>query len=211
MKLYYLKYAKLIILNTLIIVFLLSLTILLNSSGDFAPAPVITYSTQNPEEKHPSEAGYKWSGQKDDPKYIVIPKIKVDTFVQNVGIDQNQQIAVPNNINIAGWFVDSVRPGEAGLSIIDGHVNGVSGNDGLFKRLNELVPGDTAQVITGEGAVVSFIVRSNQEIKTEDSATVLYSQDPNIKSQLNLITCTGNFNSSIRQYDKRQITVLEQQ
>ena len=126
-------------------------------------------------------------------------------------IDQNQQIAVPNNINIAGWFVDSVRPGEAGLSIIDGHVNGVSVNDGVFKRLNELVPGDTAQVITGEGAVVSFIVRSNQEIKTEDSATVLYSQDPNIKSQLNLITCTGNFNSSIRQYDKRQITVLEQQ
>ena len=94
MKLYYLKYAKLIILNTLIIVFLLSLTILLNSSGDFAPAPVITYSTQNPEEKHPSEAGYKWSGQKDDPKYIVIPKIKVDTFVQNVGIDQNQQITI---------------------------------------------------------------------------------------------------------------------
>lgn len=92
-------------------------------TSDYVPAPVVTYSTETPEEKLPVDAGYSWKGQKNDPKRIVISKIGVDSLVQNVGVDQNQQIAVPNNIHIAGWFIDSVRPGESGLSIIDGHVS----------------------------------------------------------------------------------------
>ncbi len=178
-------------------------------TSDYVPAPVVTYSTETPEEKLPVDAGYSWKGQKNDPKRIVISKIGVDSLVQNVGVDQNQQIAVPNNIHIAGWFIDSVRPGESGLSIIDGHVNGVSSDEGVFKRLNELAEGDTVQIIMGDDSVVDFKVYSNQEIATADSASVLYSQVPEIENQLNLITCTGNFDRTVRQYDKRQITVLE--
>lgn len=177
----------------------------------FSPASVVTFSTDTPEEKLPAEVGYSWKGQKDDPKRIIIPTLNVDSFVQNVGIDQNQQIAVPNNIHIAGWFVDSVRPGSSGLSIIDGHVNGVSSDEGVFKRLNELTTGDTVQIVMGDDTVINFVVKSNQEIATSDSATILFSQDPTIQSQLNLITCTGNFDRTARQYDKRQITVLERQ
>lgn len=61
----------------------------------------------------------------------------------------------------------------------------------------------------GDDSVVDFKVYSNQEIATADSASVLYSQVPEIENQLNLITCTGNFDRAVRQYDKRQITVLE--
>lgn len=195
----------------LLAILLLIMLLLSVRASDFEPAPVVTFSTESPEEKQPSDAGYTWKGQKDDPKRIVISKIGVDSIVQNVGVDQNQQIAVPNNIHIAGWFVDSVRPGSSGLSIIDGHVNGVSSDEGVFKRLNELATGDTVQIIMGDDSVVSFIVQTNQEVATADSATILYSQDPTIENQLNLITCTGNFDRSARQYDKRQITVLERQ
>lgn len=190
-------------------ILLFTMLILDVKATDFVPAPVVTYSTETPEEKLPADAGYSWKGQENDPKRIVISKIGVDSLVQNVGIDQNQQIAVPNNIHIAGWFVDSVRPGESGLSIIDGHVNGVSSDEGVFKRLNELSEGDTVQIIMGDDSVVDFNVYSNQEIATADSASVLYSQVPEIENQLNLITCTGNFDRAVRQYDKRQITVLE--
>lgn len=204
--------AKLTHINRLILVLavlLVTMLFLEVKTSDYVPAPVVTYSTETPEEKLPVDAGYSWKGQENDPKRIVISKIGVDSLVQNVGIDQNQQIAVPNNIHIAGWFIDSVRPGESGLSIIDGHVNGVSSDEGVFKRLNELAEGDTVQIIMGDDSVVDFKVYSNQEIATADSASVLYSQVPEIENQLNLITCTGNFDRTVRQYDKRQITVLE--
>ncbi len=171
--------------------------------------PVITNSTETPEEKTPEETGYIWRGTKSDPKRVVIPKIGVDAFIQNVGVDQHNQIAVPNNIHVAGWFVDSVIPGNDGLSIIDGHVNGVSSDKGVFKRIDELSVGDSVQIAMGDNLIINFKVVSNQAVETAESASVLYSQNPTIKSQLNLITCAGNFNRTNRQYDKRQITILE--
>ncbi len=206
--------AKLTHTNRLVLVFIAILLVMLFlevKTSEFVPAPVVTYSTDTPEEKLPIDTGYAWKGQKDDPKRIIIPKISVNALLQNVGVDQNQQIAVPNNIHIAGWFVDSVRPGSKGLSIIDGHVNGVSSDEGVFKRLEELSTGDTVQIIMGDDSVVDFKVYSNQELSTADSASVLYSQVPEIESQLNLITCTGNFDRTARQYDKRQITILKRQ
>ncbi len=208
---YFAKLKNFTRLSLALIFLLLTMLFLSLKTDDFAPAPIVTYSTQTPEEKQPEEANYKWIGQEYDPKRIVIPKINVNALIQNVGIDQNQQIAVPNNIHIAGWFADSVRPGSNGLSIIDGHVNGVSSDEGVFKRLKELSAGDTVQIIMGDNLVVDFKVYSNQELSTADSATVLYSQVPEIESQLNLITCTGNFDRTAHQYDKRQITVLKRQ
>ena len=66
---------------------------------------------------------------------LLLQVISIDAYLQNVGVDQNNQIAVPNNIHIAGWFVDSVRPGENGLSVIDGHVDGRVANEGVLRTL----------------------------------------------------------------------------
>ena len=172
-------------------------------------AQVITFSTDNPEEKTPKDIGFDWRGGDNDPKSIIIEKLGIEAFVQNVGVDQNNEIAVPNNIHIAGWFVDSVRPGEKGLSIIDGHVNGTTRDEGVFKRLPELVLGDSVKVIFGNGLKISFIVKENINVAITDSAAVLFSQNPAIGRQLNLITCTGSYNREQRKYDRRQITILE--
>src|SRR5690606_1027811 len=100
---------------------------------------VITYSVDTPSETKPGPEG-GWRGAAHEPKKIVIPSIGVDGFIQKVGVDQNAEIAVPNNIHKAGWFVDSVLPGERGLSIIDGHLSGRQ-NDGIFKSLAKLEEG----------------------------------------------------------------------
>lgn len=171
--------------------------------------PVITYSTDTPEEVLPPLAAYGWKGSANDPKKIVIPAITVDALLQNVGVDQNQQIAVPNNIHIAGWFVDSVRPGEKGLSIIDGHVNGRATDAGVFKDLPNLKIGDELTIVYGDDSKQSFKVYSFQSYKTDDAASVLFSQIPSIERQLNLITCTGNYDREARSYSERQIVVLQ--
>ncbi len=172
-------------------------------------APIITYSTDTPEEVLPPLAAYGWKGKSNDPKRINIPTINVNAFIQNVGVDQNQQIAVPNNIHIAGWFVDSVRPGEKGLSIIDGHVNGRTTDDGVFKELPQLKIGDEVTIVYGDDSSRTFRVHSSEAYSTQNSASILFSQVPKIERQLNLITCTGSYNAEARSYDTRHIVILE--
>lgn len=171
------------------------------------PNTTVTYSTDTPDEDKPGD-DFKWWGGRNDPKYIRIPSIKAEGYIQNVGVDQKKQIAVPNNIHMAGWFVDSARPGNKGLSIIDGHVTGRV-NDGIFKNLGNLKQGDSYSVEMGDGSIKNYKVIKIVSVATKDSASVLFSQSSKVKSQLNLITCGGNFNQKTQQYDKRIIVASE--
>lgn len=167
----------------------------------------VTYSTDNPSEEKPKD-DYKWAGKADDPKYIRLSTIQTEGYIQNVGVDQHTQVAVPNNIHVAGWFTDSVRPGEKGLSIIDGHLNGLQ-KDGIFVHLQNLKKDDIFTVEFGNGTKKQFKVTDTVTVDTKEAANLLFSQNPNSVSQLNLITCGGNFDRSSRLYDKRVIVYSE--
>lgn len=175
--------------------------------ADTTRAPVVTHSTDTPSEEKP-DSGYKWQGDTRDPKKITISSIGVDAYLQNVGVDQKSEIAVPNNIHLGGWFVDSVRPGSKGLSIIDGHLNGNS-QDGIFVDLEKVRQGDTYTVEFGDGSKKQFRVKAVQTVDLKDAASVLFSQDPSITNQLTLVTCGGVFDRQARLYGKRVIVISE--
>ena len=164
---------------------------------------VITASTNRPGETPPAK-NYTWIGNAEDPKRIIIPAIGVNGFIQQVGVDQHTQVAVPNNIHMAGWFINSSRPGQPGLSIIDGHVDGRT-ESGIFKNLRQLKTNDEITVERGDGQTRSYRVMSVQTVATADAAGVLFSQDPTLASQLNLITCGGTFSRADQAYDKRVV------
>lgn len=170
-------------------------------------AVVITYSTDTPDEKKP-DSTYEWRGGAYDPKKITIPSIGVDGYMQNVGVDQRREVAVPNNIHLGGWFVDSVLPGEKGLSIIDGHLNGPQ-EDGIFINLEKVQSGDMYSIEFGDGSKKDFRVKEVKIVSLSDAASVLFSQDPAIKSQLTLITCGGTYDRTAKMYDKRVIVYSE--
>lgn len=179
----------------------------LNNGDTESGSDEIVTSTDRPDETKPGP-NYKWRGRDTDPKKIYIDKIGVDAYVQKVGVDKNQQIAVPNNIHIAGWFIDTSKIGEKGLSIIDGHVDGLT-TGGVFKDLNKLKAGDSIKIEKGDGSVVSYEIMQNITVPTSESAGVLYSQDPKVESQLNLITCIGNYDREAQTYDKRVIVTAK--
>lgn len=169
--------------------------------------PAITYSTDTPDED-PIRKDYAWRGNAGDPKYIDLPTIRTGGFVQKMGVDQRTQIAVPTNINLAGWFADTARPGQPGLSIIDGHVNGRKA-DGIFKNLKNLKGGDEFTVTLGNGKGLRYRVFGKTSVATKDAPGVLFSQDPTKKSQLNLITCGGAFDTKANSYEQRVIITAE--
>jgi len=166
----------------------------------------VVVSADQPSEKKPQDEGYVWNGGADDPKKIRISSIDLDGYVQKVGIDKNNRVAAPNNIYLAGWFVDSKKPGEDGLSIIDGHYDGIqSGSKGIFYRLTELKKTDTFEVELGSSQIKKYEIISVDTLDTDKTAAVLFSQDPMVKSQLNLITCSGDYDTSAKSYNKRTV------
>ena len=171
------------------------------------PTKTVVLSTDKPSEAPVSSNDFV-KVPADQPQEIIIPSINVDNYIQKVGIDQNNQMAVPNNIHLAGWYVNSVKPGEPGLSIIDGHVLGRY-NNAIFKDLINLKPGNTFSIIYGDNSEKLFAVKEVKLLSVDDATIYLNTKDPNIKSQLNLITCDGNFDRNSQTYDKRVVVKSE--
>jgi LPXTG-site transpeptidase (sortase) family protein len=163
---------------------------------------------KNKDESDPIASGYKWSGGPEDPKKIIIPKISVDNFIQQVGMNNKKEVAAPTNIYLAGWYNKSVRPGQKGLSIIDGHLDGYT-KPGIFNKLGSLSTGDEYEVELGSGDKKKFRVLKVETVDTDKAVGVLFSQNLRVKSQLNLITCTGDYDKKQQAYNKRIVVSSE--
>ncbi len=170
-------------------------------------AKTVVLPTNTPSEAPVSASDFA-NTSADQPRQIVIPTINVSGYIQKVGIDKNNQIAVPNNIHLAGWYINSSKPGSPGLSIIDGHVLGRY-NDAIFKDLSKLKLGDTFSVIYGDNSKKMFTVKDILSMSVNDATTYLNNKDPNIKNQLDLITCGGIFDKKSQTYDKRVVVKSE--
>lgn len=169
---------------------------------------VIKYSTDTPSTQRPGK-DFVWKGKPDEPKKILIPDINVDAYIQKVGVDQRDEVAVPNNLYMAGWFVNTAKPGETGLSLIVGHVSGRN-TTAIFENLHKLKKGDQFTVELGDGTKVHYEVFDKQNAKVKDSVSIMFSQDPTVKHQLNLVTCSGNRDPKTRSRENR-LTVKAKQ
>lgn len=165
------------------------------------PDGVLRFSVDVPSEQAIPDTYSVPDGQ---PLSIEISSVSIKGFIQKVGIDQHQAVTAPNNVHLAGWFIDSVKPGESGLSIIDGHVSGRSA-DGIFKKLPEVKNDDEIVITMGGGGVFVYKVFATKTVPNDQAAKVLFEQNPSVTHQLNLITCTGRYDANTRTYADRAI------
>jgi sortase (surface protein transpeptidase) len=166
---------------------------------------VITQSEAAPDET-PINTNSQYPVPAHHPRKIALPSIGSSGFVQRVGIDQTGAVAVPSNINLAGWFVGEAIPGQPGLSIIDGHVQGKYA-PGIFKQLGKLEIGAIFTIEFGDQSIKRFEVVSAKLYDVSDAAKHLFEKQVHIASQLNLITCSGSYNSAEQRYDQRLLVV----
>lgn len=183
------------------------ITLLKPKPTSSAPTHVVTVSTQHPSEADINQSTYQSTATGDQPKYIRLPSIGAGGYIQAVGMDQNNQVAVPTNIHLAGWFVKTVTPGDLGLSIIDGHLDGYR-RPGIFDDLGGLKPGDKFEVDLANGATRVFSVVTVQKVPLAQAATALFNQSAGISHELNLITCGGSFTAAVG-YDMRVIVIAK--
>jgi LPXTG-site transpeptidase (sortase) family protein len=167
---------------------------------------VVVVDDEEPDEAKPDVAQY--SVPADQPRRILIPSINTEGIIQKVGLTSENAVAVPSNIHFAGWYTGSVKPGEPGLSIIDGHVSGRFA-DGIFKDLSKLKLGDSFSIEFGDLRSITFQVVDVKTLPESESANLLFDKRQDIESQLNLITCGGNYDKQAETFEDRVIVVAK--
>ncbi len=202
--------ANVVCLGIVVITFALTLSDKSPSSlASYQGIDVITTSTDTPDESKSNASAYVWQGSAEQPKEIRVPSQGVQAYIQKMGIDQNGKIAVPSNIHLAGWYTGSTLPNTPGISVIVGHVTGKK-EDGIFKTLPKLSPKDTVIVVLGDGTELTYEVIQTLTVKEKDATNFLFSGEPGVAKQLNLITCGGEFNVAQNQYEDRVIVSTKQ-
>lgn len=138
------------------------------------------------------------------PRQLRIPGLGVDALVKHVGITQEGKMATPGNFTDVGWYKYGTVPGFLGSAVVDGHVDNALGLDGVFKHLGDLKAGDDIYIDTASSTPLHFIV---EEVVSYPAREVPLERLFGAKdsARLNLITCTGDWVQSDKEYDRRLV------
>lgn len=176
------------------------------ATGEPAPADTAAPSTQKPRQSDFD----KYQVAPDAPRYILIPEIDVKAMIKQVGVTPDNHIEAPHNIFDVGWFNQSARPGDAGASLMAGHVSSWN-SPGIFYKLKTLRPGDSIVVQRGDDSKLTYTVVKSVVYAADkvDMEAALKPVNPT-KPGLNLITCAGKVIKGTNDFDQRMIVFAEQ-
>lgn len=144
------------------------------------------------------------------PLRIHIPRISVDAAIEQVGIQADGSMGAPNDPMNAGWYSLGPRPGEPGNAVLDGHVNWWRGASGVFENLHTLVAGDTITIENDRGETTSFVVRKSKTYTAGARADDVFTATDAVP-HLNIITCSGTWNTAMQQYEERLVIFADLQ
>lgn len=142
---------------------------------------------------------------------IRIPKINVNTAIEEVGLTKEGVVGVPNNVTDVGWLNVSSMPGQIGTAIVDGHKvsrHGSVTTKGVFDDLGSLQKGDKVYVEYSGRDSVTFVVKDIRVYDRNQAVPEVYSSDGRT-SKLNLITCAGPWDTVHKTYTKRLVVFAE--
>jgi hypothetical protein len=138
---------------------------------------------------------------KSPPVSVSIPAIGVDSRLLHLGLNKDGTLQVPDlktSADEAAWYKNSVTPGEAGTSVIEGHVDSYQG-PAVFFRLGALKPGNEIDVTLADGITAIFRVTGVREYqKDEYPANIVYGATD--YAALRVITCGGDFDAVTGHY-----------
>jgi LPXTG-site transpeptidase (sortase) family protein len=126
------------------------------------------------------------------PVRLRIPAIGVDTPVIRLGLAPDGTVQVPpvTAHDRAGWYGHSPTPGQAGPSVILGHVTVGAYGDGVFRHLARLHRGEKIVARLGNGTEAVFAVSAVRTVvKADFPADDVYGDVD--RPELRLITCGG--------------------
>jgi sortase (surface protein transpeptidase) len=138
------------------------------------------------------------------PVRLQIPKIAVDSAIEDAVITPDGRMDVPaGSVNVA-WFALGPHPGQVGSAVIGGHFGINNGVKFVLYDLDKLVVGDKVYILDDEGNTLAFVVRRIQSFDRNADATTVFTSTDGL-AHLNLITCEGVWNQVNGNYPQRLV------
>jgi sortase (surface protein transpeptidase) len=137
------------------------------------------------------------------PSQLVIDAANVNYEVEVLEIVDGVMQA-PSGPNVVSWYKETARLGESSNMVIAAHVNWWGVPEGPFFHLVDLVEGDRIEVTGEDGNIYVYEVqwvRQESNLEAPDPAVV----GPTGEQSLTLITCGGEWDASISEYNERTV------
>lgn len=144
------------------------------------------------------------------PLRLKIPSIDVDAPVEYVGLTYNGAMDVPKSPIEVGWFNLGPRPGENGSAVIAGHYGWKDNLPAVFDNLHTLRVGDKIFVEDEKGVTTTFVVREIKIYGKDEIVPEVFSSNDG-KVHLNLITCTGDWNTAEKTRSQRLVVFTDKE
>lgn len=141
------------------------------------------------------------------PVRLQVPAIDVDSAVQDLGLDDDGAMEVPDGGFPAGWYTGSPTPGSTGPAVLAGHVD-FAGEPGVFAQLHRLQAGDEILVDRADGTTAVFGVSRVQQVPKDAFPTEDVYGDL-AYAGLRLVTCGGTFDRAARSYRDNVVVYAE--
>lgn len=133
---------------------------------------------------------------------LSLPSIGVvDAPVEPVGVEPDGEMEIPP-AEVVGWYRFGAAPGEPGSAVLAAHV-AYDGVDGVFRYLDRLARGDEVVVAFGDGSDERYVVTDLVTFDKQALPDDLFSRQ--VPERLVLITCGGEFNPSLRSYERNVV------
>ncbi len=141
------------------------------------------------------------------PARLIIPKIDIDTVVEHVGNTESGAMDVPEDPWQVAWYALGYVPGTQGNAVIAGHYD-TKTTKAIFFNLKKLIKGDEIIISDEKNQKLRFIVKNIQTYPDKDfPISMVFGSSQN--RILNLITCSGSFDTNIKRYSDRIVVSAE--
>lgn len=141
------------------------------------------------------------------PVELRIPRLGVKAKIEKTTVDRKGQLTAPKDPDRVGWYRNGTVPGKRGNAVIGGHVDWYDG-PAVFAQLRRLRKGDVVEVKNDHGKILKFRV-TGTGVYYNGHTPVAQITGPTRGFNLNLYTCTGQFDRSQRNYSHRVVVYTE--
>lgn len=177
-----------------------------SANGTTTPSPADRQSNEGKDEASlPADTLVNYKVAPNLPRALYINKLNVAARVLPMGVNNDGSMQAPLGIYDAGWYSGSVRPGETGAMVLNGHSSGPT-REGLLGRLDTLTPGDEIVIEKGDKTQLKYKVAHTETVPLEavdmNKVALPYGTS---KSGLNIYTCTGKWLPAEQTFDHRVI------
>jgi len=138
------------------------------------------------------------------PVRVRIPAIGIDAFVEELGERADGGMATPRDPAKIAWYREGAIPGENGNVVMAGHLDRIDGSPAVFWDLAALAVGDTVIVYDRAQTAYHYVVTMQQNYPY-DQAPIDKIFGFGLISQLNLITCRGEWDGQKQTYSERLV------